>query len=109
MQKDGSIYQGQTVGVNITLDESVTGEIALGIYGQTANDKILLRSEDGSLLKVDDMHYVATITAERTRQMRAGAYTCEMLYQAEGGEFVSISDKVQLTVMASRIGKETEL
>ncbi|MBQ0159894.1 MAG: hypothetical protein KBT28_04640 [Bacteroidales bacterium] len=108
MQKN-EIKQGQTLGVTIALSEPADGEIALGIYGQTANEKILLRSEDGTLAQLDSTHYVAIITAERTRQMRAGAYTCEMLYKAEGGEFVSISDKVQLNVMASRIGKETEL
>lgn len=103
------VIQGQTLGITIALDEPADGELALGIYGQNVADKILLRTEDGTLHRADSTHCVATIPHTRTRELRPGGYTAELLYRTADGEYVSISEKVDLTVVPSKIGKEAEL
>lgn len=101
----GRFYQGQTLSISISSSEEATVEekqmlanndLYIGIYGTAPNDKRILSTVDGDVIKSIDsttgkVTLVCALSAKETKKM-AGHYTIEMLIKNANNSFTSPSE-----------------
>ena len=108
-----SIKQGQSVAIEVTLDEQLCDRKMLcGIYkeGVTTAKKtavVMLSTEDGSLSLLENNVYHAEISWQVTKKLDAGLYRLEALCRDNNGNITMIGrNEILLRVTTSNIGRE---